>query len=288
MIKSSFKKVEKNTAPQRCAFGHPELDAVLSNSLAKGHLMVLEEDHPSTNYLSLLRYFISHHYSNQLTSIIYDTGSKWRHLVSPALKREKTAQVEAKSEIAWRYDNMNIKLSNLSLDERIAFTDLSKEVANPDEHLLRVRQYPNASPCEIYRSIEESYVDSQADDKDASTKKILLTSLPAYLYKHADFSQFLQALRCLTRSSNVLTLVTVPPIITPPTRSRLIKYADYYLQMGSLGKGYEDFTGSLTVLKEVECGALRSCLRGATVWGLKCGRKELRIENLYEQPLEEE
>lgn len=288
MIKSSFKKVEKNTASQRCAFGHPELDAVLSNSLCKGHLIVLEEDHPSTNYLSLLRYFVSHHYSSQLTSIVYDSGSKWRHLVSPPLKREeKTPKVEAKSEIAWRYDHMHIQLSTLSLDDRIAFTDLSKQLPDPDQALLRLRQYPHASPGEVYRDIEETYLDSQAGDKDTSTKKLLLTSLPAYLYKHAEFAQFLQALRCLTRSSNVLTLLTVPPIIAAPTRDRLVKYADYYLQMGSLGKGYEDFTGSLTILKEVECGALRSSFRGPTVWGLKSSRKELRIENLYEQPLEE-
>lgn len=88
MIKSSFKKVEKNVSGQKCFFGHPELDAVLNNSLSKGHLMVLEEDHPSTNYLSLLRYFVSHHYNDKQTIIIYDVGYKWRHLVSPPIKKE--------------------------------------------------------------------------------------------------------------------------------------------------------------------------------------------------------
>lgn len=64
MIKSSFKKVEKGTsATQRCSFGHPQLDAVLNNSLSKGHLIVIEEDHPSTHYLALSRCFLSHQYS---------------------------------------------------------------------------------------------------------------------------------------------------------------------------------------------------------------------------------
>jgi hypothetical protein len=63
MIKSSFKKLDKNTVSEKCNFGHPDFDAVLSNSLNKGHLMVIEEDHPSTNYLSLLRYFVSSNYN---------------------------------------------------------------------------------------------------------------------------------------------------------------------------------------------------------------------------------
>jgi len=88
MIKSSFKKIDKNVSTQKCFFGHPELDAVLNNSLSKGHLMILEEDHPSTNYLSLVRYFVSHHYNDKLITIIYDVGNKWKHLVSPPIKKE--------------------------------------------------------------------------------------------------------------------------------------------------------------------------------------------------------
>lgn len=29
----------------------------------------------------------------------------------------------------------------------------------------------------------------------------------------------------------------------------MIYYSDYYIQMGKVGKGYKDFTGSITVLK---------------------------------------
>jgi hypothetical protein len=126
MIKSSFKKVDKGAASQRCCFGHPDLDAIFSNSLSKGHLMIIEEDHPSTNYLALCRYFLSQHYAQGLISIVYDSSPRWKHLISPPLKREEKQKTEGKSEIAWRYDQMSIKLNHLSLDERIAFTDLSK------------------------------------------------------------------------------------------------------------------------------------------------------------------
>jgi hypothetical protein len=48
---------------------------------------------------------------------------------------------------------MNIKLNHLALDERIAFTDLSKEVPNPKEELLKLNQYPGGSVRELYRHI---------------------------------------------------------------------------------------------------------------------------------------
>lgn len=89
MIKSSFKKVEKPSSSQRCTFGHPELDAVLHNSLSKGHLIVMEEDHPSSHYLALCRAFVSHHYHEGATSIIYETAPRWRHLICPLAKKEE-------------------------------------------------------------------------------------------------------------------------------------------------------------------------------------------------------
>jgi hypothetical protein len=94
MIKSSFKKVDKTSISQRCCFGHPDLDAIFQNSLVKGHLMIIEEDHPSTNYLSLCRYFISHHYHEGQTSIVYDSSGKWKYLVSPPLKKDEKAKQE--------------------------------------------------------------------------------------------------------------------------------------------------------------------------------------------------
>lgn len=155
MIKSSFKKVDKTTVSQRCSFGHPDLDAVFLNSLSKGHLMVMEEDHPSTNYLSLCRYFISNHYNEGQVSIVYDNSSKWKFLVSPPLKKEEKPKIQenTKSEIAWRYDQMNIKLNQLSLDEKISFTDLSKEVTNPKEEFLKLHHYPNGSLKNVYTHI---------------------------------------------------------------------------------------------------------------------------------------
>lgn len=122
-------------------------------------------------------------------------------------------------------------------------------MTNPKEELLRLNQYPRGTVLEIYRHIEESYVNSQADEKDTNTKKLLLSSLPAYCYQDKDFSRFLKAIRCLTRSSHLFTLITVPPILPSNIKSKLIKHADYYLSVSNVGKGYEDFTASLTVLK---------------------------------------
>lgn len=88
VIKSSFKKVQKPTVNNKCHFGHPELDAIFGCTLSKGHLMVLEEDHPTMNYISLLRYFVSSNYHANIPSLIYDTTpAKWNHLISPIDKK---------------------------------------------------------------------------------------------------------------------------------------------------------------------------------------------------------
>ena len=120
MIKSSFKKVEKGTSSQKCFFGHPDLDAIFQNSLSRGHLMVIEEDHPSAYYLALCRYYLSHHYHQQGTSIVFDSSNRWASLISPPLKAEsrpKEPPKQTKSEIAWRYDHMQLKGHNsLTID----------------------------------------------------------------------------------------------------------------------------------------------------------------------------
>jgi hypothetical protein len=93
-MKSSFKKIEKGGVSQKAPFGHPDLDAVFSNSLTKGHMMVLEEDHPTTNYLSLLRYFVSSNYHKNIPTLIYDsTPQKWKYLICPK-KKEKVEHME--------------------------------------------------------------------------------------------------------------------------------------------------------------------------------------------------
>jgi hypothetical protein len=40
-MKSSFKKLDKASSTNKAYFGHPDLDAIFSNSLTQGHLIVL-------------------------------------------------------------------------------------------------------------------------------------------------------------------------------------------------------------------------------------------------------
>lgn len=40
-MKSSFKKIDKTSTTQKGGFGHPDLDAIFSNSLPRGHLITL-------------------------------------------------------------------------------------------------------------------------------------------------------------------------------------------------------------------------------------------------------
>jgi hypothetical protein len=66
-------------------------------------------------------------------TIIYDNNvEKWKYLISPIKKvdrNENKKQVNAdRSEIAWRYNNMDIQLNELILNEEIKFLDLMKSV----------------------------------------------------------------------------------------------------------------------------------------------------------------
>jgi hypothetical protein len=142
--------------------------------------------------------------------------------------------------------------------------------------------YPNGSLREFYQIIERNFTDCHEDEKDTRPKKILLSSLPAYIYTDSDFPTFLQALRCLTRTSHATTLLTVPPIIDEKIRKKLLLYSDYYLQMGKIGAGYDDFSSTLTILKEAQTCQIRTKYRGTSIWGIKNKKKELRIEALYE------
>lgn len=73
--------------------------------------------------------------------------------MSPPLKKEEKplSKDEKKSEIAWRYDQMTMKMSSIAIDERISYVDISREVVNPDEELLKIYQYPSGSPFDIYK-----------------------------------------------------------------------------------------------------------------------------------------
>ena len=52
---------------------------------------------------------------------------------------------------------------------------------------MQIHNYPAQSPREAYRAIEEAIVASQVNEKDTTLKKLLLSSIPAYLYKSEEF-----------------------------------------------------------------------------------------------------
>lgn len=78
----------------------------------------------------MLRYFVSSNYHESIPTIIYDTNpQKWKHLISPVKKIDKSESENKdvqKSEIAWRYDKMDINLNELIISDDVKFLDLSK------------------------------------------------------------------------------------------------------------------------------------------------------------------
>lgn len=126
---------------------------------------------------------------------------------------------------------------------------------------------------EFYKKIESDFLNCHEDEKDTRAKKILLSSIPSYFYNDEKFSHFLHALRCLTRTSHTTTLITVPSIIKENVRKKILTYSDYYMQIGKIGQGYDDFSSTLTILKEVQTCSIRSKYRGVSIWGIKNKKK---------------
>ena len=80
-----------------------------------------------------------------------------------------------------------------------------------------------------------------------------------------------------------MTLMTAPPIIPEKVRVKLITYSDYYLQLGKVGEGYQDFSATLKVIKQAPTCQIRSTYRGESLWGIKNKKRQVLIEGLYEQ-----
>ena len=103
---------------------------------------------------------------------------------------------------------------------------------HPLSNLLQLHNYPTKSPKDVYRAIEEAIVASQLDEKDTTLKKLLISSVPAYLYKDEEFPEFLKAIKCLSRSTHTLTLITIPSILPQSVQKTLVKHVDYYIKLG--------------------------------------------------------
>ena len=90
---SSFKKKEKPGAQDdtnKAQFGHPELDAIFGNAIKKGTLILLEEDYPTSMYISLCRYFVGSGYHAGQKCAVYDTfPTRWPTMVPVTSTREE-------------------------------------------------------------------------------------------------------------------------------------------------------------------------------------------------------
>jgi hypothetical protein len=278
-MKSSFRKLDKAGSANRAVFGHSDLDAIVG-PLAKGHVMVLEEDHPTAHHRSLLRYFVAHGYHRRVPTLIYDANPhRWSRLVAPLRSPEKAPKQPQKSEIAWRYNCM--ETTEATLSEEPQFLDLERCVEAIDEKLIIAAEYPNCPIEGFYKRIETDFVDSQTDGSDTANRKILISSMPPHCYNSPNIREFLSALRAMMRSSHATTLISLPPIIGAEVRAVFLLHCDFYFQIGRVSEQYGDFSATLTVLKEVQTGQL-SANRGVTVWGIANRNREMRILPLYE------
>ena len=98
----------------------------------------------------------------------------------PLLDKEKhrEAPVHQNNEIAYRYNQMNINLNKLTLNEAQPFIDLNGKVAEPNPSLLKEFKLGEFETFrDLLNSIYEQYQNILDSEQDQSSKYLIINNL---------------------------------------------------------------------------------------------------------------
>lgn len=176
---------------------------------------------------------------------------------------------------------INFKITNLN--SSLPKLDLSKEVAQVDEKLVKLCSLPG-SYQELLQSIVASYQQVLESSTDFKPKKLVLANLFHRLSEldHANLGRFLYELKVLMRSSHMLCVISVPPGCE--WKDLLQHYSDVYCSVRQIfeNKKFEDFQGILKFEKLTSFGCYKQFAIETQEWGIKATQRALEIEMLYE------
>jgi len=312
MIKSSFKKKDTTAVPKdtnRYFFGCPDLDNIFNNELLKATLFLIEEDTPTKHFISLIRYYIGCGYHTNQNIIIYDNiPQRWESMIPAVISSSKDAKKLAeenkttstdKTVIAWRYDNMDIKLKEENVNKEIPPVDLSKHVDQHSEeykakNLLNVIDLNKFNTLKaLLEHIHATMLDSLKNSNDQTLKRFVFPSFfsPLWTVKFtsAELRKFFSALKVLFRSSNSSLLMSIPSELGSVASydKEFIRFSmDYVIRLEHI-KGlqeFEDFQGFFKIVKIPQINKLLSYSLDTNVYGFKSTKKKFEIEKLYLNP----
>ncbi|CAD8137070.1 unnamed protein product [Paramecium pentaurelia] len=290
---SNFKRNDnsKKEDPYKAYFGHPELDALLGNSLLKGQIIFIEQDTPTTIYKQFLRYCIGNSFHKNHVSIIFDQFSEQWSKIIPKKQVESSQQQEEKElqhKIAWRYNQMQQQFTIKNIDSSIFYLDLSKsETEQAVENHLKLNNYDEINNLQQFlQIITKQYQKSLKSSTDSTMKKLIIHDFWDKIpYNQQELNQFLYSLKVLIRSSYLLCIITLPE-----RRTDLMQFCDFYITITQLfgNKEFSDFQGMIKFDKIGWSGSLKQVQLDNDKWGIKITQKQLKIEQLYETAIEDD
>jgi len=312
MIKSSFKKKDtSNTKDSNYFhFGNRDLDGIFNNQFMRGTLVLLEEDYPTKHYLSLLRYFVGCGVHKAQKTYIYDLLEyRWSKIIpqiyvpskSGADKEGKEGdgtKTAEKSQIAWRYDEMNIQLKEQNENKDIPILDLSKHFdINSAEFkaknlLVFVSPKEVTSYKELFDNIFNQVQESLSDSNDRTLKRIIFPNFFATFCQLKvdlfEINKFFHSLRVFARST-YCTFIFSMRLDDEVLRNNLRFIFDYVLSLEVLknSEDFEDFQGFLRLSKIPSLNKFLSHPHESEIFGFKASKKRFEIEKLYLNPEKE-
>jgi len=307
-MKSSFKK--KDTSATKDSnyfhFGNHDLDGIFNNQFMRGTLILLEEDYPTKHYLSFLRYFLGCGIHKEQKTFIYDLLEyRWKKLI-PQIYNPSRSESEAdksksdeKSKIAWRYDNMSIKLKEQNENKEIPLLDLSKhlDIESQDFKSKNLLKFVNPKDVKSYKELFDHIVnqvqDSLSDSNDRTLKRFVFPNFFATFCQleinPLQINKFFQSLRTFARSTYCTFLFSMRFEDNEELKNNIRFIFDYVLSLEVLknSEEFEDFQGFLRLAKIPSLNKFLSHPHEAEIFGFKASKKRLEIEKLYLNPEKE-
>ncbi|KAL5697809.1 Elongator subunit elp4 [Ranunculus cassubicifolius] len=290
--------------------GIPDLDKILSGGFHLGSLVMIMEDPEAPHHLLLLRTFMSqglvHNQPLLYASPAIDPKGFLGTLPSVVeAKVEKAPKNKSEQEkglrIAWQYrkymgENQQMNSNHRGNTSSLKMTLLATEKIDCFSILESQNLTAFGERCSTFLA------QVPRNDKGIGCAgRIAIQSFCApqcgYSDNEWDMLSFIRNLKCMLRSSNAVTVITFPPLVSPYLSKRWQHMADTVLsvraipdedkELANLLTGYQDMVGFLHVNKVSQINTQVPVILDANTFSLKLHRrKSLALEILNQAPVD--
>ncbi|XP_057433425.1 elongator complex protein 4-like [Lotus japonicus] len=279
--------------------GIPDLDKILGGGFSLGSLVMIMEDAEAPHHMLLLRNFMSQGLVHR-QPLLYASASRYPKgflgtLPSPGTSKDLGHEKDLR--IAWQYKKyfgepqLNVNSNNGGQHDYCNDFDLRKPL---DRHFfggmnvdcVSFQDSPNRATLQD-RCAGFLAQCSRNEGDTFSAGRIAIQSFCSPQCKYANnewhILSFIRSLRGMTRSSNIVVVVTFPPsLLSPSCSKRLQHMADALLsvkaipdedkELAKLLTGYQDMVGFLNVHKVARLNTQVPVILEATTLSIKLQR----------------